>query len=57
MVDVQVSRYLPEMFATLKLGASNVLNNKHYEIYGGPLVGRVAYFSILVELNERKISK
>lgn len=57
MVDVQISRYLPEMFTTLKLGASNVLDNKHYEIYGGPLVGRVAYFSILVELNERKISK
>lgn len=57
MVDAQVSRYLPEMFTTLKLGASNVLDNKHYEIYGGPLVGRVVYFCILVELSERKISK
>lgn len=57
MVDVQISRYLPEMFTTLKLGASNILDNKHYEIYGGPLVGRVAYFSIIVELSERKISK
>jgi len=31
---------------TFKIGASNVLNNKHFETYGGPQVGRLAYVGI-----------
>lgn len=52
LVDVQVNRKFPRMYSTLKVGASNVLNNMHYEVYGGPSVGRVAYISLLVELNK-----
>jgi iron complex outermembrane receptor protein len=33
---------------TYKLGASNVLNNKVYQVFGGPLVGRLAYLSIQI---------
>jgi len=33
---------------TYKIGASNVLNNKVYQVFGGPLVGRLAYLSIQV---------
>lgn len=51
MVDVQAN-YKFEQQLTFKLGASNVLNNKHYEVYGGPLVGRLIYFSILFELKD-----
>lgn len=51
MVDVQVNRKFPELYSTLKLGASNALNNKHYEVYGGPQVGRLIYFSVLIEIN------
>ncbi len=51
MIDVQAN-YRFEERLTFKLGASNVLNNKHYEVYGGPLVGRLIYFSILLELKD-----
>jgi len=33
---------------TYKIGASNVLNNKVYQVFGGPLVGRLAYLSIQI---------
>ncbi|OJW82328.1 MAG: hypothetical protein BGO69_17210 [Bacteroidetes bacterium 46-16] len=52
LVDVQVNRRFPRLYSTLKVGASNVLNNMHYEVYGGPKVGRVAYISLLFELNK-----
>lgn len=32
---------------TFKLGASNILNNQVFQVYGGPRVGRMVYFSIL----------
>ena len=51
VLDAQISKKIPVLRSTFKLGASNLLNNKHYEVYGGPLVGRLAYFSILVELD------
>jgi iron complex outermembrane receptor protein len=51
LVDVQVSKKLPELNATLKVGSSNVLNNQHYEVYGGPYIGRMTYCSLLFELN------
>lgn len=50
MVDAQVNYNFKEAGTTFKLGASNVLNNKHYEIYGGPKVGRMIYFSVLLEV-------
>lgn len=51
LVDVQLSKELPELNATLKVGSSNILNNKHYEVYGGPYIGRMTYCSLLFELN------
>ncbi|MDB0027474.1 TonB-dependent receptor [Flavobacteriales bacterium] len=51
LVDVQVSKKLPELNTTLKIGSSNVLNNMHYEVYGGPYIGRMTYCSLLFELN------
>jgi iron complex outermembrane recepter protein len=50
VLDVQINKRIPKIKSTFKLGASNVLNNEHYEVYGGPQVGRLAYFSVLVEL-------
>jgi len=50
LVDVQVSKKLSELNATLKIGSSNILNNKHYEVYGGPYIGRMTYCSLLFEL-------
>jgi len=52
MVDAQVNYHLKEAGTTFKLGAMNLFNNKHYEIYGGPKVGRMVYFSILFEVDK-----
>ena len=52
VVDAQVNRYFKNLHTTLKLGASNLLNNEHYEVYGGPLVGRLVYLSALYSLRD-----
>ena len=52
LLDVQVSKSIPEIKSVFKLGASNLLNNEHYEVYGGPLVGRLAYFSVIISLTK-----
>lgn len=58
LVDAQVSytskfRSLKNTTCTFKLGASNLLNNQVFQVYGGPTVGRLAYFSVLFEFNNR----
>jgi outer membrane receptor protein involved in Fe transport len=53
LVDVQVSKRMPDWKSTFKLGCSNLLNNLHYEVFGGPEIGRLAYFSVLVELSNQ----
>lgn len=51
MVDVQINKKIVRRFeTTVKLGANNVLNNKQYQVYGGPRIGRMIYLSVLVEL-------
>ena len=54
MVDAQISKKIPAWKCVFKLGASNLLNNKVYQVYGGPQVGRMAYFSIVFELDTWK---
>lgn len=46
LVDAQVNYRWQKLNLTFKLGASNLLNNEVYQVYGGPLIGRLAYFSI-----------
>jgi outer membrane receptor protein involved in Fe transport len=50
LVDAQVSWAVPKIKSVFKLGASNILNNRVFMVYGGPRVGRMAYFSILVDI-------
>ena len=50
-LDAQINKAIPEIKATIKLGASNLLNNNSFQVYGGPRVGRMMYASILFELN------
>lgn len=50
VVDGQVNYTVPKWKSTFKLGASNLLNKKFYQAYGGPYIGRMAYFSIQVDL-------
>ncbi|MDX2283873.1 MAG: carboxypeptidase-like regulatory domain-containing protein [Bacteroidia bacterium] len=51
LLDAQISQQVPKLHTTFKLGASNLLNNKVFQLYGGPRVGRLAYFTILTDLD------
>ncbi|MDP7434661.1 MAG: hypothetical protein QF427_00370, partial [Flavobacteriales bacterium] len=51
LLDMQVNYKVDAKGLTLKAGASNLLRNEHIETYGGPTVGRLAYFSIAVDVN------
>ncbi len=53
MIDAQINKRIPSINCTFKLGASNLLNKKVYQVYGGPRVGRLAYFSVVYELTKR----
>jgi iron complex outermembrane recepter protein len=50
LVDIQISKKIPKYSSTLKVGSSNLFNNSHYEVYGGPYIGRMTYLSLLFEL-------
>lgn len=50
LVDAQISYRVPKLKTTIKVGSSNLFDNKKFTVYGGPLVGRMAYVSVRVEL-------
>ena len=52
VVDGQINLYIEDLKTTFKIGGSNLLRNWHIETYGGPMVGRLAYFSVLYEFNK-----
>jgi iron complex outermembrane recepter protein len=49
LFDAQINYTIKSQDIMLKLGASNLLNNQAFQTYGGPVIGRLAYFSILYE--------
>lgn len=51
LLDAQVNKFIPSIHSTIKVGASNLLDQKSFQVYGGPRVGRLAYISILTDLN------
>ncbi len=53
LLDAQVNFTFPRLNTTLKIGASNVLNNKQFQTYGGPRIGRLAYVSLLYDFREK----
>jgi len=55
MLDVQLNYRIPKISTTFKLGASNLFNRKKFQTYGGPYIGRLAYFSVLVELDNKNL--
>ena len=48
LVDMQINREFDIKNSSLnvKIGASNILNNKVYQAYGGPTIGRLSYISL-----------
>lgn len=57
LVDVQINHLFEKQHTTIKVGCSNVLKNWHYEVYGGPLVGRLAYVSLLYSFDRNSTKK
>ena len=49
LVDAQVNWNFESIGTTIKIGASNILDNQVFQTYGGPRVGRLGYISILYE--------
>lgn len=54
LLDAQVSKTVPKINTTFKFGASNVLNKKSMQVYGGPYVGRLAYISATFDIAKNK---
>ena len=46
LLDIQVNQKITKLNLTVKIGASNVLNNNVLQVYGGPFVGRMIYGSV-----------
>ncbi|MCC6279404.1 MAG: TonB-dependent receptor [Saprospiraceae bacterium] len=53
LLDAQVNMNFPKIHSTIKLGASNLLNNKQFQTYGGPRIGRMAYLSLVYDFREK----
>jgi len=53
LLDAQINYYAPALNTTLKIGASNVLDNQVFQTFGGPRVGRLAYISLLYEWKKK----
>ena len=58
LVDAQVSYRLKlsgqKAECQFKLGVSNLLDNQIFQVYGGPTIGRLAYISVLLDLNKKQ---
>lgn len=49
VVDLQFSKKLPKFKSTIKLGGSNIFNNRIYQSYGSPAIGAIYYVSIVFD--------
>lgn len=54
LFDAQITKNIPKINTAFKLGASNLFNKKSLQVYGGPYVGRLAYFSVTYDLAKNK---
>lgn len=43
LVDAQLSYEFPKISSTVRLGASNLLDEKYFTSYGSPMIGRMIY--------------
>ena len=46
LVDAQINYQLKNQNLTIKVGASNILNNLVFQAYGGPRIGRMGYVKL-----------
>ncbi|MCB0668753.1 MAG: TonB-dependent receptor, partial [Saprospiraceae bacterium] len=52
LMDAQINYLIRSINTTVKVGASNILNNKSFQTYGGPRIGRLAYLTLLYEFKK-----
>ncbi len=53
LLDGQINWTWKERNISFKLGASNLLNTMNFQTYGGPRIGRMAYFTVLYDWNQK----
>lgn len=53
LLDAQVNKFIAKAKLTVKIGASNLLNNKVLQVFGGPFVGRIIYTTISFDFNDK----
>jgi iron complex outermembrane recepter protein len=53
LLDAQINTTIPRINTTIKIGASNVLNKKQFQTYGGPRIGRMAYVSMVYDFRKK----
>ena len=53
LLDGQINYSIPKINTTLKIGGSNLLNKKQFQVYGGPKVGRMAYIQLVYDFVEK----
>ncbi|MEM0991820.1 MAG: carboxypeptidase-like regulatory domain-containing protein [Bacteroidota bacterium] len=53
LLDAQVNFRLEKINTTMKIGASNILNNLSFQTYGGPRIGRLAYISFVYSQDKK----
>lgn len=48
-VDAQLTLRLPKVKSTIKLGGTNIFNNRHIQYAGGPTIGALYYVAITID--------
>ena len=49
LVDAAITANFKKINTSVKLGASNLTDNRVYTVFGGPYIGRMAYVSVVYE--------
>ena len=52
-VDAQISVKLPDLYSNLKIGATNLLNNRYYQYAAGPTIGGLYYLALTFDLGQK----
>ena len=52
LLDFQMTKNLTKQNLSIKVGGSNILNNKILQVYGVPYVGRMIYMSLLLDFKD-----
>ena len=53
MLDAQMNFTFSKINTTIKMGASNILDNQQFQTYGGPRIGRMAYISATYDFKKK----